>query len=82
MGLGPSDWIAIAAIGAGALMGIMGKRIVAVLGIALLLLGLGGLGFSVYRGDKTAEMENHAGQTESCVIDRSTNYGKIEQNCK
>jgi hypothetical protein len=51
MALGPSDWIAIAAIGAGALMGVLGKRVVAIIGGILLGLGLGGLAISLYQGD-------------------------------
>jgi hypothetical protein len=45
-GMGTSDWIAIAALGAGGLMGTLGKRAVRFIGIALVVFGVGGLIYS------------------------------------
>lgn len=57
MALEPSDWIAIVAIGAGALMGVLGRRVVAIVGGIILVLGLGGLAFSLYhRGDENQDL--------------------------
>ena len=43
--MGTSDWLAIAILGAGAIMGTLGRRIIRVIGVALIVAAVGGLAF-------------------------------------
>jgi hypothetical protein len=53
--MGTSDWLAIAALGAGALMGTLGKRTVRAIGIVLVVLGIGGLAYSHFYQNADAQ---------------------------
>lgn len=44
--MGISDWIAIAVLGAGAVMGTLGKRLIRAIGITLIMVALVGAAFS------------------------------------
>jgi hypothetical protein len=97
MALGPSEWIGIIAIGAGALMGVLGKRVVAIIGVIVVVLGLSGLGISLYRGGESnvaagkqatekPEINSQgssqpSGGTQKCVITGGENKGVQIQNC-
>jgi hypothetical protein len=53
--LSPSDWLSIVALGAGALMGILGKRTVAALGVSLIVVGVIGLAYSHFHKTAAAQ---------------------------
>lgn len=89
--LSVSDWIAIAAIGAGALMSILRRRALVVAGLTLLVVGMGGLAISIYRGNDSSLGVNSATSTieakptgsspQNCIIRGGTNNGTQIQNC-
>ena len=80
MGLNTTDWVAFAIFGAGALAGTFGRRLLRVIGLAVMALAFAGLVLSLnhhetIRGDSRGGSTPHAANNQKADIDALTATG-------